>query len=277
MKPSLASLMGAVALIVMSGARLQSLAAEPGEWQILKGQHFLVHYRSDKAFADETLRAAEKYYRQIAQDLGYARQDRFWLWDDRVKILIYEDRDSFVSATAAPAWASAKADYRHREISGVRDAADFIATQLPHEMAHLIFRDFVGFKDEIPQWLNEGVAMREETAVRAEAGTAVAEWARHGELIGLKDLTAMDVAHVQEPALAKRFYLQSVSLVGYMIERQGSGRFQKFCKALRDGSAMDEALRLSYGESVGNLQALEAAWKQSLAEAKGRGERGETK
>lgn len=261
MKSTRAVYMALAGLLMLAGGA----AAQTGEWQVLKGQHFIVNYRSDKTFAEETLRTAEKYYKQIAEDLGYARQDRFWLWENRAKIFIFEDRDSFAKATGAPEWASAKANYALKEISGFRDAVSFIGIHLPHEMAHLIFRDFVGFKGDIPHWLNEGVAMRAETSARAEAETLVAEWAGRGELIGLKQLTTVDIVHTEDPALAKRFYLQSVSLVGYMIERLGAERFQKFCKALRDGMALEAALRTSYGESAGTMEALETGWKQSLA------------
>ncbi len=253
---------GALFLVLACG--LAASAQDQAGWKELKGRHFLVYYRANKAFAEETLESAEKNYGEIAKDLGYVRYDRFWLWENRVKILIYEDRPSFVRATGAPDWAYAKADYKRKEISGMRNQDAFLRAHLPHEIAHLIFRDFVGFNDDVPLWLNEGFAMREEDGTRSEAGALVAEWVRRGDLIRIRELTAMDVTKVKDTALAKRFYLQSVSLVGYMIDKHGAESFQQFCKALRDGNALEESLRIAYGKAIPGINALESAWLRSV-------------
>ena len=41
---------------------------------------------------------------------------------------------------------------------------------------------------------------------------------------------------------------------------------RKFCKALRDGRKLDDALRLAYGKAMESLEALEAGWREKLAE-----------
>ncbi|MCM8796248.1 MAG: hypothetical protein NC928_06165, partial [Candidatus Omnitrophica bacterium] len=116
------------------------------EWQELKGEHFLVYFTQDKKFAQEVLNKAEVYYQRIASELGYPRYSEFWLWDKRVKIYIYPDHTSFLQATQQPQWSYGMADYKNKQIISFLWSKGFLESLLPHEIAHLIFRDFVGFK-----------------------------------------------------------------------------------------------------------------------------------
>ncbi len=70
----------------------------------------------EDVFAKEVLRQAEKYYLRIAHDLGYARYENFWVWDKRVKIYIYPDKDSFSQESSSPEWAVGLADYKKKTI-----------------------------------------------------------------------------------------------------------------------------------------------------------------
>ena len=137
------------------------LSASPSlsqEWREASGEHFRVYFLDNVDFANEVLRNAEIFYRRIAIDIGYPRYSEFWTWDKRVKIYIYQDRVTFLKATNQPSWSEGMADYTNKQILSYAWSQGFMDSLLPHEMAHLIFRDFVGFKGEIPLWLDEGVA-----------------------------------------------------------------------------------------------------------------------
>ena len=66
-------------------------ASNAGDWLEKKSEHFVVYFNQDENFAQAVLDGAEKDYRNIAYDLGYARYSEFWTWDKRVKIYIYPD------------------------------------------------------------------------------------------------------------------------------------------------------------------------------------------
>lgn len=252
-------------------------------WQESGGDHFIVYYTRDESFAREVLRKAEGYYVRIASDLGYPRFTEFWTWAHRVKIYIYPDRDAFQKATNQPAWSAGAADYTNKVIMSYNCGKDFLDGFLPHEMAHLIFRDFVGFKGEVPLWLDEGVAQWMEPMKREKMKEAVKYYFDNGALFSVPALVGLDIRTVTGISNigidsipdkdGKRrklspggndtvniYYVEAVSLVEFMIKRYGTGRFTQFCRELRDGKKMNDALNSAYPGSIGRIEDLESGW-----------------
>ncbi|MCM8800543.1 MAG: hypothetical protein NC912_00795 [Candidatus Omnitrophica bacterium] len=260
------------------------------EWQELNSQHFRVFFSKDKdflKFAKEVLDKAEKYYSQIAQDLGYPRYSEFWTWEKRVKIYLYSDHNSYLKATGQPEWTKGVADYKNKQIISYVWNEGFLDSLLPHEMAHLIFRDFVGFKGEIPLWLDEGVAQWSESEKRKEYKRIIKRLFEQDLLISLEDMMKLDIRTVKTTdriyirsirmrdgkqgtllvsgnVLVDTYYLQSVSLVGFLIERFGSDNFAHFCRQLRDGKGLEEALKSVYPTYLRSIQELEDRWRDYL-------------
>ncbi len=238
-------------------------------WRVVKGKHFLVYYRSDRGFAKETARHAEKHYRRIAADLGYVKYDKFWLWDERAKIYIYQSQSAFTNATGAPHWAKGKASLTKREVAGVQHAS-FVRSVLPHELAHLIFRDFVGFKGDVPLWLDEGVALWEEEDGRANYLKIASMLASANKLIPLAKLTKTDVRGLKNDKVVQLFYAQSACLVGFLIEQHGSAGFRRMCREIRDGKSLDNALKTAYPRSLRGMHELQTKWFAHLKKLAGR-------
>jgi hypothetical protein len=161
---------------------------------------------------------------------------------------------------------------------------------LPHEMAHLIFRDFVGFKGEVPLWLDEGVAQWAEIDKRPQIKNMVKKLYEDDALLSITDMMRYDIRNIKtrnglliRPTTTKddkpgvlflsvdnlisTYYLQAVSLVGFLIEKYGSYSFADFCRGLRDGKSMDEALRLTYTTHIVSTAELELRWRQYLKES----------
>jgi len=237
------------------------------EWQELRGDHFIIYYeKGSDSFVKDVLRQAEHDYSQIASDLGYVRYANFWQWENRVKIFIYPDQDSFLKATGQPSWSIGTANYTKKQISGFSGCAQFKTDTLAHEIAHLVFRDFVGFVGEVPLWLDEGVAQRQEKSKRELINYYARTLYEKNKLLPLKSLTEMDVRRVAEGAQAQDFYIQAASLVSFLIERFGVDNFTNFCRQLRDGKSLDEALRFAYAGSLGSLDELERKWLKYVSD-----------
>jgi len=257
------------------------------EWKELSGEHFIIYFTQDEKFAKEVLDKAEVYYRNIASELGYPRYSEFWLWEKRVKVYIYPDRDSFLKVTGQPQWSKGMADYKSKQIVSYVWSKDFAESLLPHEIAHLIFRDFVGFQGEIPLWLDEGVAQWMEEAKRREVKRIARQKLETNSFMVLEDMMHLDIRHVKykeavyiRPALTKEkkqgvlflsaenlidiYYLESVSLVGFLIEKYGGDSFTNFCREMRDGKTVDEALRMAYPTHIHSIAELEEKWKEYL-------------
>jgi len=235
-------------------------AAVAQDWEILKGKHFLVYYLEDKIFAKEVMKEAERYYNKIAGDLGYARYDKFWQWDDRVKIYIYRYKDEFISSTGAIKWATGMVRYDKKEISSFMENERFLDSLLPHELTHLIFRDFVGYGGHIPLWIDEGVAQWEEKYKKKIAINAVKMLIKEGSIIPIAELTHTDIRVKEDSTLARNFYAEAATVIGFLIDRFGGTRFTQFCRELRDGKDMNDALSSAYSNKIRNIDELEGKW-----------------
>ena len=271
------------------------------QWQEIKGDHFIVLYQpstpkpatSDfpgdiERFAEEVRDDAETYYRRIASDIGYARSSDFWTWDNRVKLYIYPDHDAYV-AQGNPQWSHGAANYEQRTITSYAFSANFLVSILPHELAHLIFRDFVGFKGEVPVWLDEGVAQWEEELKRPELKKVIKQLYDQDALLSISDMMALKLSAIKQmdglyirsimtkkgtrgvlfltgENLINTYYAQSVSLVSFLIERYGSEDFAQFCRQLRDGKSLPEALSTVYPLYIHNLDEFEEQWRKYLSE-----------
>lgn len=241
-------------------ALLICIAAHAEGWKEKKSEHFIVYYAEDDKFAAEVLLRAEKYYKKIASDLGYSRYDNFWQWDNRAKIYIYKDQGDFLRATGKKPWVCGMAVYDKKEIISYRLGPGFLDELLPHELAHLIFRDFIGFKSEVPLWLDEGVSQWEEASKRKGAVLYVRELIRDGSYIPLSELMRLGANSENNAVLSAKLYAQAVTLVGYLMENFGSAKFTLFCRQLRDGKTVDEALSFAYAGSMSDISVLEKKW-----------------
>jgi hypothetical protein len=262
-------------------------AGYAGEWRENKSEHFIVNFIQDEKFAQDVLDAAEKDYRRIAYDLGYARYSEFWTWDKRVKIYIFSTREAFLKATGQPSWSEGMADYTNKQIVSYVWGKGFVESLLPHEIAHLVFRDFVGFQGDIPLWLDEGVAQWEEEAKRKEVKGLVQHYYDQDNLLLISDIMRLNIENLKGKQgvliratktkdgkdgvlflsannLIEIYYLESVSLIGYLIEKFGSQSFSAFCRELRDGKSVEEALKIAYPLHIRSIAEFEAGWREYL-------------
>ena len=239
-------------------------ASSAQEWNEEKGDHFIVFYTNDAARPKEVIHKAEFYYNKIAEDLGYARYSNFWQWDKRVKIYIHPSKQAFQQATGQPAWSHGMASYLDKSIHSIETNENFLDEVLPHEIAHLVFRDFVGFKGYIPLWMDEGVAQWEEDAKRHEALALMPELAARGEVFTLEHMMTLDVRTETDPQKVALFYTQAISLVDFLVKDYGPSSFTLFCRELRDGKALEQALRVAYPGSLSSIDEMEDRWRKYL-------------
>lgn len=238
-----------------------SLEKEEIEWEEIKGDHFIVYYIRQEKFAKKVLDKAEECYKNVADELGYQRYSNFWTWDNRAHIYIYPNHKSYLTATGRPQWTHGFADYNKRAVISYVWGEDFLDMLLPHELTHLIFRDYVGFKGAVSLWLDEGVAQWMEPAKRAMAKTAVKGLLNEDRLIPLNEMVRLDVRKSNDVELINLFYIEAVSLIGFLIERHGTGNFISFCRQLRDGKSLEDALRFAYPANFRSVDELEKQWK----------------
>ncbi len=236
-------------------------------WKKERGTHFIVWYSSDESpvWARSVLRAAETYYRRIAKNINYSRFRNFWTWDERVNIVIYQNKETFLNNTKQPAWSKGGAYrdeslFKTKMIVTYKQEQNFLDGVLPHEISHLILGDFIGWDKSIPRWFNEGVAQLQESRktriVRPFMKKMIARNA-HWPLRILMQTEVRDLEGTDEVAL---FYAQSLSIIDFLISRFGSNKFGELCVMLKRGYDFETALTKVYLFDFKTAEDLEKKW-----------------
>jgi hypothetical protein len=237
--------------------------ARDDNWLITKSTHFIVYYKNaPEDFIKEVIEKSEDYYDKIAADLGFMRFD-FWLWDNRAKIYIHDNAADYHSATGQPEWSGGNAVPASKIIQTFPYAQGFFEKILPHEMGHIIFREFVGFNNPaIPLWLDEGVASYQEKLTYSMADAFVRKAIEKGNFITLEKLSNFNPQLTLSDNLTQLFYTESFSVVDFLIKEFGRDKFVSFCQDLRDKKDLVRAVAMNY--SFSNIQELDSAWQRYL-------------
>lgn len=231
------------------------------EWLEKKSRHVIVYYQEKLAsgYAKEVLSRTETYYKTIINNLGFRRFD-FWTWDNRCKIFLYSSQEKYYNGKQRPHWSGGQVNIRERAISSWVEGEGFLDSVLPHEMGHLIFREFVGYQKKLPLWLDEGIACFGEIKSRPERLRIARSLVKSKMYIPLEKLTRMNDSKVI--ILPTIFYAQAASVVNFLLKSYGKNGFLDFSREIRDGEDWQEALRKIYGFK--DIFAMEKAWTAYL-------------
>ncbi|MDD5006125.1 MAG: peptidase MA family metallohydrolase [Candidatus Omnitrophica bacterium] len=218
-------------------------------FQEKRSTHFIIYYKAgvEGDFIDDIIKTAEGYYDEIANNLGYHRYN-FWLWDERANIYIFPDRTSYQKETGQPDWSGGCASYRDKKIWTYPHAAGFFDSILPHELGHIIFREFVGFENSnIPLWFEEGIASYQERSKRYASTSMVKEFLSKNKLLSIDELSKVkspqDIVNNED---AEVFYAEAVSIIYFLINNFDKYRFALLCKSLKENNSLDQALNKTY-------------------------------
>ncbi len=236
--------------------------AESDDWKKYDSRYFVIYYKNAPLdFVKNVSETAGDLYDEIPHNLGFMRYHG-WAYENRAAIYIYDDQDEYKRHAKNMEWSGGLANIARKEIHTFPSAAGFFDSTLPHEMAHIIFREFIG-NSRIPLWLDEGVAMYQEKAKRWGANKVVMQALQKGTFIPLMDLTAEHLSAMKSEEIVNIFYAEAASIVYYMIVELGEARFENFCRKLSDGVPFEEALDKNYGR-FRNLSDLNDRWVDYL-------------
>lgn len=234
---------------------------------IQKGDHFVAYYesRDDAGWAGKVLHQADRYYDKIARVIGYSRYQDFWSWEDRVKIIIYSTAEKYHKETGQPAWSKGGAvrdQYflKARLIVTYRQDEDFLVSILPHEISHLMLRDFIGADKNIPIWFDEGIAQLQENGRLSLSLEAMKQLLKENNYIAFKDFLNLDVRPSNDEKLVQLFYIQSVTVVDFLMKKNGNAAFQELCYQMKNGLDFLTALKRVYSPSINSPDEFEKKW-----------------
>lgn len=240
-----------------------SVAIAEDGWNEYRGRYFLVYYKNaPKDLIKQIDQSSEQYYREITNKFGFIRSQT-WAWDNKAKIYVYDDKDDYVNTGKLMNWSSGIALARQKIIRTFPSAHGFFDSTLPHELGHIIFREFIGYRTSIPYWFEEGVAMYQEKARRWGAGDDVKKAMKDGKFLSLDKLEDLRLTNDSDQDLIKLFYSESASAVKFIIDTMGSARFERFCRKLKEGKPFDWALASVYPK-FSDMEKLNTLWMREI-------------
>jgi hypothetical protein len=218
--------------------------------RLSEGKVTLYWYKGDRSFAQELMTTAQQALARLARDTGASLEKP-------VKIYIYASPQDLQGAMIfPPEWTGGVAYTRYGTI------AIGIATNnltwgrgaLAHELAHLVeFQMTLNPYNDLPAWLNEGLAMYAEGSLDPSLTNALKKAIADNSLISVRSLSSPFSAYAQEASLA---YAQSYNLVEFLINNYGQDKMLKLLNTFRQGSGYDAALTKVYSFDMDGLNKL---------------------
>jgi hypothetical protein len=216
-------------------------------WQKMKGQDFIIYYRAGVPddFVQTTMDTAEDELKRVTDDLGITNNPS-WGGGREIKVYIYSDKEDYVKNGGQSGWSHGVAFAKAKTIKLFPDVNGFFDSLLPHELGHIIFRDYIGYTAVIPLWFEEGVAIYQEKAKRLGSNAVVQVAIENGQFIPLTQLTGVRLYKDTKDQVVDLFYSESASAVYYMVTELGEQEFYMFCNELKNGTSFQEALHKIY-------------------------------
>jgi len=229
-----------------------------GEWFEAKSEHFKVFHYKNINEANKVARMAEECYFRVTSEIGLPQRSDFWKWERRINIKIHPDFDSFQKATGAPQWAGGKSNMGGREISTWEGSGNMREGVFPHEIAHLILKSY--FKErKIPLWFEEGITQWVEKNKREMITKNSLYPAFITDPFPIENFWQCESAILLGDN-ASIFYIQSLSLIAFLMNYGGANSFGILCRRIKDGKNIEEALRFTYPDIAGTINELVENW-----------------
>jgi hypothetical protein len=135
---------------------------------------------------------------------------------------------------------------------------------LPHEMTHVLLFERMGERYEnLPTWLNEGLATLEELAPRPEYRLALGNAALDESFLPMETLCSSFPIYDDDALLS---YAQSASFITYLKDIYGLGGLIQLIDAYQEGTSCALGIQRIYQRSITQLQ---DEWKRASFEGPG--------
>jgi hypothetical protein len=227
-------------------------------WRSLtEGKVTIYWYQGDDAFAQELMATAQQALDKLAEDTGAELASQ-------ARLYIYASSGDLQGAMIYPQeWTGGVAFTRYSTMAiGIApNNIDWGKGAIAHELTHLVIHQMtLNPYNDLPTWLDEGLAMRSEGLLSPEFSSSLAEAIATGSLISVQSLCSPFSAYAGEAILS---YAQSYSLVEFLISSYGRGKMLELLNTFRQGSSYDGALESVYGFDMDGLDSL---WRGYVTE-----------
>jgi hypothetical protein len=120
-----------------------------------------------------------------------------------------------------------------------------------HELTHLVIHQVTHNPyNDLPRWLDEGLAVYNEGTLDAVMGSALQRAVNTDSLISVQSLASPFSTDAQ---VANLSYAESYSVVEYLVTAHGQAKMLELLNVFSQGSQYDDALQRVYGFDVAGL------------------------
>lgn len=225
-------------------------------WQTLGGGQVNVHwYSGSKSFAAQLRDAAEQSLAKLSEITGLKS-------DGPIDLYIYASvADLRQAILYQPSWIGGAAFPEHNSVIIAVPIDELGAGKrtVTHEVTHILVGRFTfSCLGDFPSWLVEGLAMYGEGGPDPDSLRQFKAAVTDDKLLSVRALSGGFAEAADKAGLS---YSQSYSLVNFLITEYGRDKVLALLRALRDGTALDDAMRATYGFDV---DGLEDAWRAKI-------------
>ncbi len=220
-------------------------------WRNLtEGEVTIYWYKGNDSFAWEIMLSAQQALARLTEDTGAELKKP-------VKLYIYSDTQDLRGAMIDPQeWTGGVAFTRYGTIA-IGIASDNLywgKRAVTHELTHLVIHQMtLNPYNNLPTWLDEGLAMHTEGMLELEFTTYLNKAIAEKSLISVRSLSSPFSAYAEQSYLS---YAQSYSLVDFLISKYGQAKMLELLLTFRQGSSYDGALEKVYGFDMDTLDNL---------------------
>jgi hypothetical protein len=260
------TLIFSIVCLALSQFLTRETYAQDKDFKQMRSEHFIINYQEGvkRGYVSKIKNTAERFYRTITQEFSLIR-DELWLWENRAKVFIAKDKDSYLEKFGCSSWSAACVNYHEKIIYTYPDQSRFSSIFI-HELTHIIFRERSG-KGNFPLWLDEGAATFVEDKYsghlykkRLKVLSKAIKNNKHIDFISLSKVTVGSLRN-KDSEYVNLFYLESFSIVNFIIAKFGKYKFSSFLSSLKKGYSLESALaKISY--QFKGIEDLEKQWKK---------------
>ncbi len=213
-------------------------------------------YKGDDSFAGELMAATQQALTRLAENTGAELESP-------VSLYIYASANDLRGSMIFPQEWTGGVSFTPYGIIAIGITPTLADLEwgkraIAHELTHLVIHQ-VTFNpyNELPVWLDEGLAMVAEGELESDFTDALSKAEADNKFISVRSLASPFSAYAEQSVLA---YAESDRIVAYLINDYGREKMFELLSTFRQGSGYDEALNKVYGF---DMDGLNAKWQAS--------------
>ncbi len=236
------------------------LVSSASDYMRMDTTHFAFYFHpQDKQLMKSLIHDAEILREEIIKDLGFGFKEktRVYLAPSFRKYQEIQPGEEVPSWSAAVAYPSLNLIIIQSP-RATRGKNMDLRKAFKHEFTHIALGKAFSNREEIPRWLNEGLAMYESREWDLSRVSTITRAVLTDSLIPLSEITHWFPFDADKAELA---YSQSFYLISFLISEYGKHTFHRFLKEYSGGKGLNDVFINVYGIK---REELEERWKNYL-------------